>query len=194
VLPKQVIRQLLISRGTEHTLGVFSTSAVSFPCGFSAGWYIKFVDLLQDLFPFLGMSNTIWAGWRPSPTSSSAGQPAAIKCSSLKKEYFISNVRLNCTCEYGTLANWIGTCLDGFHIFAMDLSFLSNDTNAHIKPPTVQRCRSETEKFILMDLFISVFSQSKKYHLSGNLKFNNLDIFRILKLRILMEKNPPNFS
>jgi len=32
-------------------------------------------------------------------------------------------------------------------------------------------------------------SQFRKYHPSGNLKFNNLGIFQSLKFRILMEKN-----
>ena len=34
-----------------------------------------------------------------------------------------------------------------------------------------QRCRSETEKVILEDLFSSVLSQFKKYHPSENLNF-----------------------
>jgi len=34
----------------------------------------------------------------------------------------------------------------------------------------------------------STMSQFKKYHPSGNLKFNNLGFFQSLKLRILMEK------
>jgi len=42
--------------------------------------------------------------------------------------------------------------------------------------------------------FNSVLLRFKKYHLSGNLKFNYLGIFQSLKLRILMEKNPFNFS
>ena len=37
-------------------------------------------------------------------------------------------------------------------------------------------------------------SQFKKYHPSENVKFNNLDIFQSLKLRILMRKNPYDFS
>jgi len=45
--------------------------------------------------------------------------------------------------------------------------------------------------FILDDLFHSVLSKLKKYHPSGNLKFNNLGIFPSLKLRILMGKIPP---
>jgi len=57
-----------------------------------------------------------------------------------------------------------------------------------------QRCRSETDKNVLEDLFRSVLSQFKKYHPSGNLKFNNLGIFKSLKLRILTGKNPFNFS
>jgi len=40
----------------------------------------------------------------------------------------------------------------------------------------------ETGNFILEDLFSSVLSQFKKYHPSGNLKFNNLGIFKNLKL------------
>jgi len=51
-----------------------------------------------------------------------------------------------------------------------------------------------TETFILEDLFSSALSQFKNYHPSGNLKFNYLGIFQSLKLRILMEKNPFNFS
>jgi len=45
--------------------------------------------------------------------------------------------------------------------------------------------RSETEKNILEDPFSSVLSHFKKYHPSGNLKFNNLGIFPSLKLRNL---------
>jgi len=48
-------------------------------------------------------------------------------------------------------------------------------------------------KNILEDLFSSVLSLFKKYHPSGNQKFNNLGIFQSLKLRILVEKNPFNF-
>jgi len=55
-------------------------------------------------------------------------------------------------------------------------------------PTTAQQCRSETENFILEDLFSSVLSQSKKYHPSGNRKFNNLGIFQSLKLLNLMGK------
>jgi len=49
-------------------------------------------------------------------------------------------------------------------------------------------------KNIVEDLFKSLLSQFKKYHPSGNLKFNNLSIFQSLELRILMEKIPCNFS
>jgi len=61
---------------------------------------------------------------------------------------------------------------------------------AHIahEPTTAQRCRSETEKNILEDLFRSVLSHFNKYHHSGNMKFNNLGFSQSLKLRILMEK------
>jgi len=48
--------------------------------------------------------------------------------------------------------------------------------------------------FSVGDLLSSVFSQFEKYHLSGNLKFNNFDIVQSLKFRILMGKNPSNFS
>jgi len=44
------------------------------------------------------------------------------------------------------------------------------------------------KKKILEDLFGSVLSHFKKYHPSGNLKFNNLGIFQSLKLRNLMGK------
>jgi len=57
-----------------------------------------------------------------------------------------------------------------------------------LKSTTAQRCRSETEKFILEDLFRSVLSQFKIYHPFGNLKFNNIRIFQNLKLRYLMGK------
>jgi len=44
------------------------------------------------------------------------------------------------------------------------------------------------------DFFSSVLSQfKKKYHPSGNLKFNNLGIFQSLILRFY-RKNPSNFS
>jgi len=39
--------------------------------------------------------------------------------------------------------------------------------------------------------FIQYCQNLKKYHPSGNLKFNNLGIFPSLKLRILMGKIPP---
>jgi len=55
-------------------------------------------------------------------------------------------------------------------------------------PATAQRYRSETENFILEDLFSSVMSHFKKHHSSGNLKFNNLGILLSLKLRNLMGK------
>ena len=57
-----------------------------------------------------------------------------------------------------------------------------------LKPTTAQRCRSETVKFILEDLFSSVLSHFKKCHPSENLKLNNIGIFQSLKLRNLMEK------
>jgi len=57
-----------------------------------------------------------------------------------------------------------------------------------VQPTTAQRCRSETGKFILEDLFSSVLSQFKNCHPSGNSKFINLDIGQSLKFRILMEK------
>jgi len=49
----------------------------------------------------------------------------------------------------------------------------------------------ETETFILEDLFSSALLQLKKYHPSGNLKFDNLGIFPGLKLRILVGKIVP---
>ena len=59
------------------------------------------------------------------------------------------------------------------------------------EPTTTQRCSSEKETFILEDLFSSVLLQCKKYHPSGNLKFNNLVIFQSIKLRVLVEKILP---
>jgi len=53
---------------------------------------------------------------------------------------------------------------------------------------TAQRCRLEREKFILEDLFSSELTKLKKYHPSGNLKFDNLGILKSLKLRHLMGK------
>jgi len=47
------------------------------------------------------------------------------------------------------------------------------------------------KKSILEDLSSSVLSQSKKYHPTGNFKFNNLGIFQSLKFRTLMEKILP---
>jgi len=47
--------------------------------------------------------------------------------------------------------------------------------------------------FFLEDLFSSVFSQFKKYHHSGNLKFNKLGISESLKFRFLMETIFPIF-
>ena len=43
-------------------------------------------------------------------------------------------------------------------------------------------------EFILEDLFSSELLQFKKYYPSGNLKFNNLDIFQSLNLRNLIGK------
>jgi len=40
----------------------------------------------------------------------------------------------------------------------------------------------------LADLFSSVLLHFKKYHPSGNLKFNNLGIFQVFKMRILEKK------
>jgi len=45
----------------------------------------------------------------------------------------------------------------------------------------------QTETFVLEDLFSSVLSEFKKYHLSGNLKFKNSGIFQSLELRISMK-------
>jgi len=44
------------------------------------------------------------------------------------------------------------------------------------------------KKNILEDLLSSVLSQFKKYHPTGNLKFNYFGIFHSLKLRISMEE------
>jgi len=52
----------------------------------------------------------------------------------------------------------------------------------------------ENRKNILEDLSSLVLSQFNEYHPSENRKFNNLGLFQSLKLRILMGKNPSNFS
>jgi len=46
----------------------------------------------------------------------------------------------------------------------------------------------------LEGLFSSVLSQFKKYHPSGNLKFNNLGIFLKLKIAYHSGKKPLNLS
>jgi len=40
----------------------------------------------------------------------------------------------------------------------------------------------------IFERIVSVLSRFKKYHPSGNLKLNNLGIFKSLKLHILVEK------
>ena len=71
-------------------------------------------------------------------------------------------------------------------IFALAtlLSYINTESNVKstkigktYQPTTAQGCRPETEKNILEDLFSSALSQFKKYHPSGNLKFNDLGIF-----------------
>jgi len=52
---------------------------------------------------------------------------------------------------------------------------------------------SGNRKFILEDLFYSVFSKFEKFKPYGNLKFNNLGISQSLKLRSKGE-NTSNFS
>jgi len=61
---------------------------------------------------------------------------------------------------------------------------LTGQTLTHYRPAMPFGNR----KFILKDLFSPVLSHFKKYHPSGNPKFNNLGFFQSLKLRILMEK------
>jgi len=53
------------------------------------------------------------------------------------------------------------------------------------KSLTAQRYRSETEKNVSGDLFGSQF---KKYHPSGNVKFNYLGISQSFELRTLKDK------
>jgi len=49
--------------------------------------------------------------------------------------------------------------------FTQRLTTLASHNAPHqTYPTTAQRCRSETEKFILEDLFSSVLSKFKKYH------------------------------
>jgi len=58
----------------------------------------------------------------------------------------------------------------------------------HLPPSDAVR---KQKKNILEDLHSSISSQFRDYHPSGNAKFNNLDIFQSLKLRILIEKILP---
>jgi len=62
------------------------------------------------------------------------------------------------------------------------------------QPTIALRCRSETENFILEDLFRSVLPQLIKHNPSGIMKLDNLSISQSLKLHISMGKNPSNFS
>jgi len=65
------------------------------------------------------------------------------------------------------------------HRIVKHLLKTSEDWTAHngtIQPTTAQLCRSATKKNVLEDLFSSVLSQFKKYHHSGNLKFDYLGI------------------
>jgi len=59
---------------------------------------------------------------------------------------------------------------------------------SYLNPLLPSEAVRKQEKNILEDLFSSVLSTFKKYHPSGNLKFNNLGIFQSLKLRNLMGK------
>jgi len=61
--------------------------------------------------------------------------------------------------------------------------YLENDLN-----PLPPNDAARKQKSILEDLFGSVSSQFKKYHPSGNRKFNYLGIFQRLKLRNLIVK------
>jgi len=55
-------------------------------------------------------------------------------------------------------------------------------------PPPPSDVVQKQKKNILEDLPVQYCHNSKKYHSSGNLKFNNLSIFNSLEMRILMEK------
>jgi len=72
---------------------------------------------------------------------------------------------------------------------------LSISLNPQPPSDTVRKPKKKKEKkTLLKDLFSSVQSQSKKYHPSGNLKFNNLGIFPNLEVACFNRKNPFNFS
>jgi len=47
------------------------------------------------------------------------------------------------------------------------------------------------QKYFRGSFQFSIVTIQKKYHLPGNLKFNNLSIFQNLKWRLLMEKDLP---
>jgi len=71
------------------------------------------------------------------------------------------------------------------------LWFLALSNAPLINPLPPSDSRSETEKIILKDLYISVLSLFKKYYPCGNLKINNLGIFQSVELCILVGKILP---
>jgi len=60
--------------------------------------------------------------------------------------------------------------------------------NFFFNPLSPSDAGRKQKRNILEDRFSPVLPQLKKYHPSGNLKFNNLDIFQSLKSRILVGK------
>jgi len=63
-----------------------------------------------------------------------------------------------------------------------------------LNPLTPSDAIRNQKKNILEQLFSTILSKlKKKYHPSGNLKFNNSSISQSLKLRILMEKKSFQF-
>jgi len=121
----------------------------------------------QRTSPFICWEN------QEGPYKTGYGQPPAI----------------NFKCGFSYFHHAKNTFLDQGKVnLKVNLKFLSFHDNLGVSvnplPPS-KRSRSETEKIILEHLSSTGLSQFKKYHPSGNLRFNNLGNFQSLKLRIL---------
>jgi len=82
-------------------------------------------------------------------------------------------------------------------IYSYDIYLITFPFEIHIyvtqkrNPPTPgDAVRQQKKKYFRGSFQFSIVIIKKKYHPSGNRKFNYLGIFQSLKLRILMEKIP----
>ena len=143
--------------------------------------------------------------WKPRElkTLADVGQGPQKKKEFLEKSAYVCcrvhrRSRNRCCCHYKSKSVTFSTFSTGliaasFRDYSSPAMFTRRPHKIN-QPTPPQRCRSETENFILENLKSSVLSQFKKYHSSGNLKCNNLSIFQNLKLRIYSGKNPSDFS